>query len=328
MIWHRGVWLRKPTCISGKSTLQIIGDSRIVIIYKEGPMKQKVAIRAIVRKDGKTLLLRRHGGRPSIDGKFEIPGGKLEVNEQPVDALKRTLTIHTGLAPETTQLFDVISYIDSDDRDLQYIFLVYLVSLPTGDNKVTLSREYDKYLWKVKSEIQQNDVTNSTITLLSLENEPIAEQEIHSTHIKNDDKSTTNKSMLIIYSDGGSRGNPGPSAAGFVIMNEHEDVLVEDGEYLGVMTNNLAEYHAVYMALQKAKSFGATDVDFRSDSLLIVNQMNGLFQVRNRELWPVHDRIKKLVKQFDSVKFTHVRREFNRLADGMVNKILDSKEKK
>lgn len=290
-------------------------------------MKQKVVVRSIVRNNNKTLLLRRHAGRPSIVGKFELPGGKLQAGEQPIDTLKRTLRIHAGLVPETAQLFDVISYVDPDDRELQYVFLVYLVSLPHGAERISLSDQYDRYVWKKKSEIQQDDVTNSTVILLSLEKSQIIIPSYADAVKNGDDTSTTSISKMIVYSDGGSRGNPGPSAGGFVIMNDREEVIFEGGEYLGVMTNNLAEYQAVYLALQRAKALGARVVNLRNDSLMVINQLNGIYQVRNRELWPIHDRIRKLAQEFDKVTYTHVKREFNRLADGMVNKILDEKTK-
>ena len=92
-------------------------------------MNQRIAVRAIIRKDEKTLLLRRANGRPSILGKYELPGGKLDYGEQPEDALARYLKDEAGLIIQTAQLFDVLTYIDHDDRDIQYVFILYLVSL-------------------------------------------------------------------------------------------------------------------------------------------------------------------------------------------------------
>ena len=135
---------------------------------------------------------------------------------------------------------------------------------------------------------------------------------------------TEQTTHLIIYSDGGSRGNPGPSASGFVVMNEREEVLHQGGMYLGITTNNQAEYHGVRLGLEKALEMGAQTIDFRMDSLLVVNQLNGIYKIKNRELWPIHERIKELVTHFEKVTFSHVHREFNQLADGMVNKILNA----
>lgn len=126
-----------------------------------------------------------------------------------------------------------------------------------------------------------------------------------------------------IFGDGGSRGNPGPSASGYIIMDMEDNVIVDKGVYLGVTTNNQAEYASVRLALEAALKMGVREADVYMDSLLVVNQMKGIFKVKNRDLWPVHDAIKKLVAKFDKVEFSHVPREFNKLADAAVNRALD-----
>lgn len=139
------------------------------------------------------------------------------------------------------------------------------------------------------------------------------------------DNNTNNKS-LIIYTDGGSRGNPGPSATGYVIMDSEETILEAGGEYLGITTNNQAEYQAVKTALEKAEKYQATDIEFRIDSLLVVNQMKGVYKIKNRDLWPIHESIKDLITKSNAkINFKHVRREFNKLADQEVNIVLDTK---
>jgi len=290
-------------------------------------MNQRVAVRAIMRKDGKTLLLRRASGRPSILGKYELPGGKLNYGEQPEDALTRYLQDEIGIVNHTSQLFDVLTYVDHDDRDMQYVFILYLVSVGAGSRKVVLSKNYDHYTWKKISEVHQEELTESSKLLLGISQQQIGsvkQEEV----VGNDVLNTSGLTHLIVYSDGGSRGNPGPSAAGFVVMTEREDVIHEGGMYLGITTNNQAEYHGVRLGLEKALEMGAKTVDFRVDSLLVVNQMNGIYKIKNRELWPIFERIQELSRKFDKVTFTHVRREFNQLADGMVNKILDAHAQK
>ncbi len=128
---------------------------------------------------------------------------------------------------------------------------------------------------------------------------------------------------VILYADGGSRGNPGPSACGYVIMNDQEEVLVDKGVYLGITTNNQAEYQGLKLALEEAMAMNARNVAVRLDSLLVVNQMKGVYNVKNRDLWPIHDAVQELVKGFELVSFTHVPRELNQLADAAVNRVLD-----
>ena len=145
--------------------------------------------------------------------------------------------------------------------------------------------------------------------------------------MKNEDKKTTNFEEIIVHTDGGSRGNPGPSAAGYVILAPDETILETGGEYLGITTNNQAEYQAVRYALQQAEKYHPKRISFRIDSQLVVNQMNGSYQIRNRDLWPIHAKIKELIGQFAKVTFEHVYREQNKLADEQVNLILDEQAK-
>ena len=290
-------------------------------------MKQLISVRAIIRDDQKTLLLRRANGRQSILNKYELPGGKLGYGEQPEDALTRYLRDDAGLTVQSAQLYDVLTYVDHDDRDIQYTFILYLVSLGQGGSKVKLSQNYSEYAWKKLGNVGQDELTESAKLLLG-----VSEQQVTSVEknvlIDNPttDEPPTDTSSVIIYSDGGSRGNPGPSASGFVILNSRQDMIHQGGMYLGITTNNQAEYHGVRLGLEKALEMGAKTVDFRVDSMLVVNQLNGIYTIKNRELWPINERVKELMAKFDKVTFSHVKREFNQLADGMVNKILNAHE--
>jgi ribonuclease HI/pterin-4a-carbinolamine dehydratase len=131
-----------------------------------------------------------------------------------------------------------------------------------------------------------------------------------------------------LYADGGSRGNPGPSASGYVLMDIDDTVIKKSGVYLGITTNNQAEYQALKLGLEEAQKLGAREVDVYLDSLLVINQMKGVFKVKNRDLWPIHEAIKEQAKNFKKVTFTHVPRELNKLADAEVNEILDAEAKK
>lgn len=130
-------------------------------------------------------------------------------------------------------------------------------------------------------------------------------------------------SRLKLYADGGSRGNPGPSASGYVLLDQEDKILLDEGVYLGITTNNQAEYTALKLGMEAAIKRGVTELDVYMDSLLVINQMRGVFKVRNRDLWPIHGVIKDLTKQFKHISFTHVPRELNKLADAAVNRSLD-----
>lgn len=290
-------------------------------------MNQRIAVRAIVKQDDKVLLIRRANGRVSILGKFELPGGKISYGEQPEDSLRRYLHDDIGLHIRTANLFDVVTYVDHDDRNIQYAVITYQVTLAKDHHELRLSQNYDKYLWQSVSDIQQNILTDLTQLLLGIiQQEKITEISID-TVIKVDDSKATN-SDAIIYADGGSRGNPGPSASGYVIMNDQQEILSRGNEYLGITTNTQAEYHGVRLGLEKARELGLKKIDFRLDSMLVVNQMNGVYAIKSRDLWPINERIRNLVSHFEQVTFRHVPRELNQLADGEVNQALDTHETK
>lgn len=286
-------------------------------------MRQILTVRAIIKQDDKVLLLRRSGGNPKYEHLFELPGGKVDFGEDPKATLQREVTEETGLEVLTLQLSDVYSTLDAEDPQKQYISLVFWVGVQ-GDQHVVVSSEHDKYTWKKVSEIQLNDVTDFTRVELQLEASIAKTDEENDVLQKNDENKTASYKHVIIYSDGGSRGNPGPSASGFVIKDANEQLLFEGGKYLGITTNNQAEYQAVKLALEKALEIGAQYVQFRMDSQLVVNQLTGVYQIKNRDLWPIHAAIKELAAKFKQISFTHVLREYNKEADAMVNKILDS----
>ena len=130
---------------------------------------------------------------------------------------------------------------------------------------------------------------------------------------------------LLIYTDGGSRGNPGPSAIGYVVGDKGY------GEYIGVTTNNVAEYKAISASLRKAKLLlgktkaKQTDIEVRMDSQLACRQLSGIYRIENVALQPIFFEVWNLKFDFKSVRFVHVPREENTKADAMVNKALDER---
>ncbi len=128
---------------------------------------------------------------------------------------------------------------------------------------------------------------------------------------------------LIIFTDGGARGNPGPAGIGAVIYNEKKEIIAELKEYIGEATNNTAEYKALIMALIKAESLGGRDLEVNMDSELVVKQMQGLYKIKEPNLQVLAATVIKLKNNFRSVIFRHVRREFNKLADKLVNEVID-----
>jgi len=135
---------------------------------------------------------------------------------------------------------------------------------------------------------------------------------------------------IIIYTDGGSRGNPGPSAAGAVFCNEKGVIFKKYSEYLGERTNNEAEYQAVILALKKFKQvFGKklaknTEIEIRADSELLIRQLTGLYKILEPQIQSLFMAIWNLKLDFKKIKFKLVSRQKNQEADQLVNEALDS----
>lgn len=128
---------------------------------------------------------------------------------------------------------------------------------------------------------------------------------------------------FIIYTDGGSRGNPGPAASGVVIKNEDGKTIEEFGEFLEDQTNNFAEYTAIIHALKKAKQMGADEIELYTDSKLVAQQLNRDWRVKSEDIQSLFVQAWNLTHEFDNVEISHVKREDNQQADAVVNKVLD-----
>jgi probable phosphoglycerate mutase len=128
-----------------------------------------------------------------------------------------------------------------------------------------------------------------------------------------------------LFADGGSRGNPGPAAGGAVLLAEDGTVLREIGEYVGVATNNVAEWRGLLAGLEAALELGVEELAIRLDSELVVRQLTGVYRVKHPDLIPLAARARKLLARLRSVDIAHVRRKENAAADAVVNRVLDEK---
>jgi ribonuclease HI len=127
-----------------------------------------------------------------------------------------------------------------------------------------------------------------------------------------------------LFADGGSRGNPGPAASGAVLLDANGALLEEIGEYLGIATNNVAEWTALLLGLQAAANRGIRRLAVRLDSELVVRQMRGEYRVKHADLQPLHRRAITLLRRFEHVDIRHVPRKQNAVADRLVNSVLDA----
>ncbi|MBI2097000.1 MAG: ribonuclease HI family protein [Candidatus Sungbacteria bacterium] len=139
---------------------------------------------------------------------------------------------------------------------------------------------------------------------------------------------------IVVYTDGGSRGNPGPAAIGVVITDAQGNHIKSYGETIGTKTNNEAEYQAVIFALKKIKALAGKEktremsVEVRADSELLVRQLNHEYKIESETVVPLFIQIWNLTLDYKSVSFRHVPRDKNREADRMVNRALDNQSAK
>ena len=132
----------------------------------------------------------------------------------------------------------------------------------------------------------------------------------------------------LLAVDGAARGNPGDAGCGAAIYDDSGALVKELSRYLGHTTNNVAEYEALLMGLEALVQLGGKKIRVQSDSELMVRQLNGQYRVKNEKLQALHDKARALLRQFDSYRILHVRREANKLADRLANKGIDDAVKK
>lgn len=127
----------------------------------------------------------------------------------------------------------------------------------------------------------------------------------------------------ILYTDGGSRGNPGKAAVAAFLFDENDRLVDFDSKYIGIATNNQAEYEGLILGMQLATKNNVKELEVRMDSELVVKQINGEYKVKDDKMLELKKSIDKELKNFDTITLGHVRREFNKFSDKLVNHTLD-----
>lgn len=135
-------------------------------------------------------------------------------------------------------------------------------------------------------------------------------------------------SVVTMYADGASRGNPGPASLGVVLLDAQQNVLAEIAECIGEATNNVAEYAALLTGLQKARELRVGNIQVFMDSELVVKQVQGQYRVKNEGLKPYYLQVVQLIKEFRLFQIAHVKRADNHRADALANQALDQQQSK
>lgn len=135
------------------------------------------------------------------------------------------------------------------------------------------------------------------------------------------------REALLVFSDGGARGNPGPAAIGAVVQDPATDppiTLASVSRRIGTATNNVAEYQALIAGLEAAQEYPAREMRVRADSQLLIRQLEGRYKVKNAALRPLYERARQLLAKYERIDLQHVPREENVVADALVNAALDA----
>lgn len=309
-------WLT-PVGVSHKilPTLYILRGKQVGrVLCSRGGMKQRIRVVGIIRNAEGVLIFKRSRGRSESPVFWELPTGKIMFGEQPEEAMARSLTEYTGLDANNIQLKDVITFLAPEgSSQLSNLYIVYELGI-NGDIKPTPRERYTAYKF-VK------DFTNTSIHLNETSMSVIEIEEEKTAPGRFSSRDTANS--ITINVDGASRGNPGPSGIGYCVHDSKGQIIEKNGEFIGFATSRVAEYCAMRKGIERAIELGYKTCRFISDSLMVVNQLNGVFSIKNKDILPIYKDIQSKLDQFEAVSFIHVPRSKNAIADAEANTAID-----
>ena len=277
-------------------------------------MKQRIRVVAIIKNEDGVLVLKRSHGRSEMPVFWELPTGKIKFGEQPEEALARSLTEYTGLTANSIKLKDVITFLAPEgSSQLSNLYIIYEVGIASGAKP----EPRDRYIaYKYIKDFNNSGVrlNETSATVIEIINGTVAPSRISP-------RDTANS--VAVNVDGASRGNPGPAGIGYCISDNAGQIVEQGGEFIGFATSRVAEYYAMRKGIERALELGYKRVRFFADSLMVVNQLNGIFHIKNQDIIPIYNDIQSKIDQFDAVSFTHIPRSNNQIADHEANLAID-----
>lgn len=276
-------------------------------------MKQRVRVVAIVQDGAEVLIMKKAQGR--VDGvpMWELPTGKIKFGEQPEEAIDRTLEEYLGVElTKSTKLQDVVTFMaPQGSSQLSNLYIIYGVVLMEGV-RIHPRERYTAFKYIKPEEMGSYRLDEASAIVLGMEGHAPTRANL---------KEVANGAT--VYVDGSSRGNPGPSGIGYYIVGENGQPLAQGGEFIGFATSRVAESYALRKGCEKALELGLKSVKVVSDNLMLVNQLNGIYKVKNRDVLPIYEEIQRLAGQFEACAFMYVAREQNMKADAQANAAID-----
>ncbi|MBQ3464801.1 reverse transcriptase-like protein [Candidatus Saccharibacteria bacterium] len=276
-------------------------------------MKQRIRVVGLIKNDEGVLVFKRSRGRSESPVFWELPTGKIKFGEQPEEAMARSLNEFTGLNATSLKLRDVITFLATEDSSqLSNLYIIYEIGI-SEDAKPTPRERYTAYKY-LKENSNGVRLTETSMAVLEIVEEKLLSDRVSPRAAAN---------SVTINVDGASRGNPGPSGIGFCITNSDGQIIEQGGEFIGFATSRVAEYYALKKGIDRAIELGYKTARFASDSLMIINQLNGIFQIKNQDIMPIYQDIQKKLENFEAVSFSHIPRAKNVIADSEANDAID-----
>ena len=301
-------------------------------------MKQRVRVVGIIKGSEGVLIFKRNRGRSEAPVFWELPTGKIKFGEQPEEAMARALTEYTGLTATQVKLKDVVTFMAPVGSSQQSnLYIVYELNISNSE-KPTPRDRYTAYKYVKEFVGTGVRLDETSATVLQIEEAKVngrtpftgvaGTEETNNGTPSDADAIRHNANSVTINVDGASRGNPGPSGIGYCIHDETGKSVEQGGEFIGFATSRLAEYLAMRKGIERAIELGYKSVRFVSDNLMVVNQLNGVFQVKNQDILPVYKDIQEKLGNFETLAFVHNPREENTCADKQANLAIDKLLKK
>lgn len=284
-------------------------------------MKQRIRVVGIVKEGDDILLLKKAQNRAEEVPAWEILTGKIHFGEQPEEALARSFYEYLGVEVTSLKLIDVVTFVGlSGSSQMGNLYIVFEVSLPDGV-KLTPTDRYTAFKYLNKNDLSSVRLEDATMSVIDIVSGHKREAiNMKPTDAIDDPRGTANGAT--VYVDGGSRGNPGPAAIGYYIVGPDGKEIKRGGEFIGFATSRIAEYYAMKEGMEQAIELGLSRVRFVGDNLMMINQLKGVYQVKSKDLLPIYNDIQGLVKNFEAVSFSHVKRGLNMQADREADKAL------
>ncbi len=282
---------------------------------RRGGMKQRIRVVGLISTQKGVLIFKRARGRTEVPVFWELPTGKIKFGEQPEEAMARSLSEYTGLTADSLKLKDVITFLAPEGAsEISNLYIIYDIKINNLE-KPNPKNRYNGYKYIKELTNMGIGLNETSISVLEIEKNLIGSEHA------NLSRSTANS--IIINVDGASRGNPGPSGIGYCIHDIDGRIVEKGGEFIGFATSRMAEYYAMRKGIERATELGYKTARFISDSLMVVNQLNGVFRVKNQDIMQVYRDIQDKIKFFDAVSFIHVSRSQNAIADSEANEAID-----